>query len=85
MFNCNMLIASLSVTEWVSDHIETQPPLPIWILVVGQLGDVCFSFCCLLTALKVFTEVSTVKKLFSREISLNYARPFSNSYLVFKC
>ena len=29
MFNCNMFMASLSVTEWVSDHIETQLPLPI--------------------------------------------------------
>ena len=29
----------------------------------------------------VSTDVSTVKKLFSREISLNCARPCSNSYL----
>ena len=29
LFNCNMLMANLSVTECVSDYIETQLPLPI--------------------------------------------------------
>ena len=50
--------------------------------MVGHLHDVCFSFCCLptaLKALKAITEVCTVKKLFTLEISLNCTRPCSKA------
>ena len=49
---------------------------------MGHLHDVCFSFCCLptaLKALKAITEVCTVKKLFTLEISLNCTRPCSKA------
>ena len=73
-------MASLSVIEWVHDHVEMQLLLLIYIPVVRHLRDVCLSFCRLLTAFKSYHCPFHCKEVnFFVEFSLNCAQRFSKA------